>query len=289
MTIIQSFLLGIIQGIAEFLPISSSGHLEIAQFCFGLEDMPILFDLFLHLATLAAVCIFFRHKIWALLKCFGRWITRREKNITDYANNDQDILCNNEKQGHETIIAIIISTIVTAVIGLVVDKFLPHFSLKLISFGFIITSVLLILSAKKQQSPTYIKETANPETSTKGITPKQAVIIGLMQGAGTIPGISRSGSTISAALFCNIDRKTAGDYSFIISIPAILGAFILELKDLGKLSSSISILPIVVGCLTSFFVGYGALTVLMKLIRKGKLQWFSLYLIPAGILGMIFL
>ena len=110
-----------------------------------------------------------------------------------------------------------------------------------------------------------------------------------MQGVGTLPGISRSGSTIAGALFAGVDRKVAGEYSFIISIPAILGAFILEVKDLEKVSQTIGAAPIVAGCAAAFAAGYISLTLLMKIIQKGKLQWFAAYLIPAGIIGMIFL
>ena len=110
-----------------------------------------------------------------------------------------------------------------------------------------------------------------------------------MQGFGTLPGISRSGTTIAGALFGGVNRSLAGEFSFIVSIPAILGAFILELKDLGEMSSSIGAAPIIAGCIASFAVGYFSLSVLMKIIKKGKLQWFAAYLIPVGILGLIFL
>ena len=110
-----------------------------------------------------------------------------------------------------------------------------------------------------------------------------------MQGLGTLPGISRSGSTISGALFSKLDRKAAGDYSFIISIPAILGAFVLDLKDLGEVSSTIGMPQVLAGCIAAFITGFISLKLLMKIIRKGKLAWFSAYLIPAGILGLIFL
>ena len=117
----------------------------------------------------------------------------------------------------------------------------------------------------------------------------QSIVIGIMQGFGTLPGISRSGSTIAGSLFSKLDRKTAGDYSFIVSIPAILGAFLLEVKDLGEVSSSIGALPVIAGCIAAFVVGYLSLTFLMKLIRKGKLAWFAAYLIPVAILGIILL
>jgi undecaprenyl-diphosphatase len=109
-----------------------------------------------------------------------------------------------------------------------------------------------------------------------------------MQGIGTLPGISRSGSTIAGAQFCGVNRAAAGEYSFIVSIPAILGAFVLEAKDLGEVGSTIGIIPVVVGCLAAFIAGYFSLAVLMKIIKKGKLEWFACYLIPVAILGLIF-
>ncbi len=118
---------------------------------------------------------------------------------------------------------------------------------------------------------------------------KQALVIGFAQGCGTLPGISRSGSTIAGSLFCGVNRAVAGEFSFIVSIPAILGAFILELKDIGEVTTSVGVEPIIAGCAAAFASGYLALTWLMKLIKKGKLEWFAAYLIPLGILGMLFL
>ena len=282
MTILQALLLGALQGLAEFLPISSSGHLAVAQNLFGLEDLPLLFDVFLHLATLLAVCIYFWKKIWALLKCLGRWIAR--KPMPENQQSD-DVLCGTDERGRKAIIAIILSTIITGVIGIVTSKLIPDLPIKFTCAGFIVTALILIISAQIGKK----KEILPAQENSKGVSILQSLVIGLMQGVGTLPGISRSGSTIAGALFSGMDRKTAGDYSFIISIPAILGAFILEIKDLDEMTGSIGIAPIVIGCTAAFIVGYLSLALLMKLIRKGKLQWFACYLIPLGILGMIFL
>jgi len=282
MTILQALLLGALQGLAEFLPISSSGHLAVAQNLFGLEDLPLLFDVFLHLATLLAVCIYFWKKIWALLKCLGRWIAR--KPMPENQQSD-DVLCGTDERGRKAIIAIILSTVITGVIGIVTSKLIPDLPIKFTCAGFIVTALILIISAQIGKK----KENLPAQENSKGVSILQSLVIGLMQGVGTLPGISRSGSTIAGALFSGMDRKTAGDYSFIISIPAILGAFILEVKDLDEMTGSIGIAPIVIGCTAAFIVGYLSLALLMKLIRKGKLQWFACYLIPLGILGMIFL
>ena len=282
MTVLQGIFLGALQGIAEFLPISSSGHLAIAQNLFGLSETPLLFDIFLHLATLAAVCIYFRKKIWALLKCFARWISRRPL-VQNTGIEKEDSLCGTDELGRRTIIAIILSTVVTGVMGVITSKFIPEMPIKIICIGFLVTSALLIISAVvgKKSVHTVAKNT--------GVSKKQAIFIGFMQGIGTLPGISRSGSTIAGAMLCKVDRKTAGDYSFIIAIPAILGAFLLELKDLGDVSETVGALPLISGCLTSFIVGYLSLALLMRAIRNGKFQWFACYLIPAAILGLIFL
>jgi len=283
MTILQGFLLGLIQGIAEFLPISSSGHLAIAQNLFGLSEVPLLFDVFLHLATLAAVVIYFWKKIWELLKIFGRWIARKPAAET----NPENLLCGSDEAGRKTIIAIIITTLITGVLGIITSKLIPDLPIYFTCAGLIITAIILIISTLIEKAQK--KKATSEVTEPKGISILQSIIIGIMQGFGTLPGISRSGSTVAGALFCGVDRKIAGEYSFIVSIPAILGAFILELKDLGDVSESVGALPLLVGCITAFVSGYAALWLFMNIFKKGKLQWFAAYLIPAGILGLIFL
>lgn len=284
MTILQGFLLGILQGVAEFLPISSSGHLALAQSLFGLEDVPLLYDIFLHMATLLAVTIYFWPKIWALLKCFARWITKKQKSDNQVEISENDLLCPTDKIGQKTIIAIILTTAITGTFGIFTSKLIPDLSVKFVCGGFLVTSALLIFSSTMEK-----RQSAKGPKEFTGISIKQSIIIGIMQGFGTLPGISRSGSTIAGALFGGVNRSLAGEFSFIVSIPAILGAFILELKDLGEMSSSIGAAPIIAGCIASFAVGYFSLSVLMKIIKKGKLQWFAAYLIPVGILGLIFL
>lgn len=276
MTIFQGIILGLLQGVAEFLPISSSGHLAVVQRLFDLQDIPLLFDVFLHLATLLAVIIFFWKKIWYLLCVFCRWITRRSKQ--------------EDSSAHSTIIAFLIGTGVTGVFGILLSDFISDISIKIICCGFIITAFLLLLSAWIEKKYFANKTSPSSEQDSENIyvKPIQGLFIGLAQGFGVFPGISRSGSTIAGALLCGVNRKTAGEFSFLLSIPAILGAFLLEVKDIGQIGSSVGIAPIVAGCVAAFISGFVALFFLMKIICKGKLEWFSLYLIPLGILGVIF-
>ena len=284
MTTFQGILLGLIQGVAEFLPISSSGHLQLAQYLFNLGEVPLLFDVFLHVATLLAVVLYFRRIIWRLLCVCCRWILRRSlpRNRTALA----------EKHDRKLILMILLTTLVTGVIGLITSKVIPDFSIRAICVCFLVTAGLLIASAvtDKLICLHYAASSGvRGDRAFTGVRWWQALIIGFAQGAGTLPGISRSGATIAGALFSGVDRVTAGEYLFIVSIPAIVGAFLLELKDLGAVAGSIGASPVIAGCAAAFASGYVALTVLMRLIRKGRLEWFALYLIPVGVLGLVLL
>jgi len=271
-------LLGLLQGVAEFLPISSSGHLALAQELFDLDDVPLLFDIMLHLATLGAVLLFFRRKIWSLLKVAGRWLARHS--------------LPEDKADMRTIVALLLGTAVTGVFGIVLSDLVDDYSEKLICVGFFITAGLLIFSdAVEERRRKKLLESGSDGlvTTRTGVRPLQGLGIGLAQGIGVLPGISRSGSTIAGALLCGVDREQAGEFSFLLSIPAILGAFVLELDDLDTIGDSVGVAPVVAGCVAAFVAGIFALSVLMKIVRKGKLEWFALYLIPAGILGLVFL
>lgn len=276
MSVIEGVLLGLLQGVAEFLPISSSGHLAIVQELFDLDDVPLLFDVLLHLATLAAVVLFFRQRIWALLKVAGRWLAR--KSLSE------------DEGGLKTILALLLGTAVTAVFGLVLSDVVEDFDEKLICVGFLVTAGLLIFSdaveERRRKRPDF-----NPGTHGENqcVTPLQGLGIGLAQGFGVLPGLSRSGSTIAGALLCGVNRETAGEFSFLLSIPAILGAFVLQLDDLDEMGAAVGLAPALAGGVAAFVAGIFSLAVLMRIVRRGKLEWFALYLIPAGILGLVFL
>ena len=292
MSVFQSLILGLVQGIAEFLPISSSGHLEVVKKIMGLEEVPLLFDVFLHIATLLAVVLFFRKKIWELLKAFGRLISRRKYKEEGLSEAECEA---KEKNYRSYILAVVIATVVTGVLGLVTSKVIPQLPIVFVFMGFIVTAILLILSRvveriREKKSAAANEGAADEKAAAVPAEQKapnwwQSIIIGAAQGFGTLPGISRSGSTIAGSLFCGVNRAQAGEFSFICSIPAILGAFILELKDLGEVAASIDIVALVVGFAVAFVSGYFALTLLMRLIKKGRLEYFAGYLIPLGLIG----
>ncbi|QTQ17088.1 undecaprenyl-diphosphate phosphatase [Treponema parvum] len=358
MTVFKAIILGLVQGITEFLPVSSSGHLFILRRLFSANEIPILFDIMLHIATLAAVVVFFRKKIWRLLCVFAKILffyparrLRRGSNLdsggvqTENADGAQaegagntktergggarsdglsgsradpsDVLTGTDELSKKTIIAVILTTVLTGAIGIFTKEYVADLSPKFICIGFIVTALLLILSSSAEKrnqaalgkgsedndraacgdmhgealsgggAPEDCGAKQNHGKIPQGISWRQALLIGLMQGIGTLPGISRSGSTISGALFSGVGREAAAEFSFIVSIPAILGAFIIEIKDIGKLSSSVGLLPAAAGFVTALVTGYFCLAFLMKIVKKGRLEWFSLYLIPLGIAGLL--
>jgi len=260
MTIVQAIFLGAIQGIAEFLPISSSGHLAVAEYFLGYTGVPIIFDILLHIATLGAVCIVFYKRIGQLVMTIGRFIIRKST-----AEDTEDM---------KLIAALLISTVVTGLIGIAIKDIVQAKNVLFIAGCFIITGIALLISGK-----------VRPKKTTTVPSVVSALIIGAAQGIGVLPGISRSGSTIAAALLTGLDREKAGEYSFLLSIPAILAAFIFELKSADIINESIGFTALTAGMLTAFIVGFFALTFLLKLIKEGKLGMFAYYLIPAG--GML--
>lgn len=261
MTVLQGFLLGLLQGVTEFLPVSSSGHLAVVQYLFSLGEVPLLYDVMLHLASLVAVVLFFRRQIIELVMVLLRWAGKKAQP--------------EDEPKQKMIVAIILATVVTGALGVVFSKIIPEMPLQVVCFGFIITGLLLILS-------TLLKVRQGEEGKVSVV---QGLFCGFAQGLGVLPGISRSGITISACLAAGVNRKTAGEFSFLISIPAILGAFVLELKDFGELNQSVSAGAIAAGCVAAFAAGYAALFLLNRLIKNGKLAWFAAYLIPLGVCG----
>lgn len=268
MTLLEGAALGLLQGFAEFLPVSSSGHLAVAKRLFGLGDLPILFDVILHVATLAAVVIVFRKRIGGLFAALWRWLTRKTR------VEDRDDL--------RFIVAVLVGTVLTGAIGLGIDKLHPAENLKLVSAGFIATAAILVVSERLA---------ARVATKGAGRAPglREGLIVGIAQGIGVLPGVSRSGITISASLGAGIDRGKAGEFSFILSIPAVLGAFLLELKDAGALLEGANIPPVALGFIVAFASGLVAIKLLMGLIKRARLSWFAAYLVPLGIIGLLFL
>lgn len=260
MSFLQSFCLGVLQGIAEFLPISSSGHLAVAKEFLRLTDVPMLYDVILHLATLLAILIVYRKRIWQLLCVFGRFIILKSTK--------------DDKTDLSFILAIILATFFTGVIGFFLKDFAENLSVKIISLLFVFTGIILLLCDK----------VAEHKDGDNKIKLKSAVIVGIVQGIAVLPGISRSGSTVSAGLFSGIKRSAVAEFSFILSIPAIVGAMILELADYEAGALNVGTAELMLGFFVAFITGLISLKVLTAVLKNAKLKIFSFYLIPAGLI-----
>jgi undecaprenyl-diphosphatase len=271
--IYQALLFGLLQGITEFLPVSSSGHLMLAERLLG-QPPPLFFDVCLHMATLCATILFFRRQVADLLGAAKRLSRRIIRADTSGTLLPED----------RTLLALIAGTGVTALAALTFKKILPDRLPSVWVFaGFILTAALLIAGGRTAR-----RAPATGGTKSPAVTIRQGLIIGLVQGIGVLPGISRSGSTISAAIFTGLDRQRAGEFSFMLSLPAIAGAFVLELRDAGALQVTLGPGALAAGMLAAFVSGLVSLRLLMGLIRRGRLEWFALYLLPLGIAGLLF-
>ena len=274
MSIAAALLLGLVQGISEFLPISSSGHLAVLSAFLDVEDTPILFDIFLHIATLFAVLIVFRKKIASLLASLFKFIKGMAKKGEGGEGKWGERFSSLDEATQadmRLILALIVATAGTGALGLLIKDAAEALPPAVVSLLFVATGVLLILSGRVKQ-----------EGATEAVSARQALIVGLAQGFGALPGLSRSGATISAALFAGVRRSAAGEFSFLLSIPAILAAFVLELKDAGALAGTVPAAALAAGMAMAFVSGLISMKLLLRLINGGKLGWFACYLIPAG-------
>ena len=265
----REFLLGLIQGLTEFLPISSSGHLTIGQHLLpgaaNLEE-DVLLNILLHFATLFVVLIYYRREIFDIVQRLVPW----NKNVQP-ASADAT-----EQYRRRLPMLIIVGSIPTGLIGVF---------LKLNDSVEILFSSLTLVGAALLATGTllYVANTQRMTGQKVGISYVDALIIGAIQGIAVVPGISRSGSTISAGLLRGIERKTAAEFSFLLSIPAILGAVAMEGKDILHISQSPQVFPYALGMLTAFVSGYVAIIALIRVVIKRQLHWFAWYCWIVGI------
>ena len=266
MTSIQSLFLGVLQGVAEFLPISSSGHLVLLRQLMKLGEVPLLYDVLLHVSTLIVVVIVFRSRISSIFSSI--W-----KGVKSAAGPE-------DRENLRLTLYILIATLVTGVLGFGLSRFEALFSNKprLVCLLFLFTALFLLSTLLRRGQRDYFQ-----------IGFLGAVIIGLAQGVGVLPGISRAGITISVALLLGLDRQRAGEFSFLIAIPAILGAALLQLRDAGTLLETVDPVTLLVGFAAALVIGLISLKVLLRVVRKGQLAVFSIYLIPLAVGGLILL
>lgn len=262
---IKVLTLGVVQGLTEFLPVSSSGHLVIFQHLFGMREPELLLDICLHVGTLFAVVVVFFPEIRNILGTVIRFpvLLREAGGLRVLYEQNEEV----------RITAFIIAgSVPTAFLGVLFSKYadLIFGSLRIVGSVLILTGTFL-----------WLTRFTSPRRSLKAMTVWDALIVGLVQGLAIIPGISRSGATIATALFLGIDRKVAGRYSFLLAIPAILGALVLGL-DTSVVNTSVAPAMIAMGTLTAGIVGYLALVVLLRIVDRGRLYYFAPYCVVVG-------
>lgn len=271
MTIFHVVLLAVIQGLTEFLPISSSGHLVLFQSLLGFNQPELLLDISLHIGTLLAICLVFFKDIRSVITSIIKFpaLLHSAGGFRNLFSENTDI---------RMLILIIAGSFPTAIIGLLFHKIAGQ-----IFSSVPIVGVMLLLTGTFLWASRFTKKRGH---KIKQVNIKDVLIIGLVQGLAVLPGISRSGSTIVAGLFAGVERETAARFSFLLSIPAILGALILELTENG-LHTSVSFETILLGILISAIVGFAALKILMSIVKHGKLYFFAPYCWALGLLTLI--
>ncbi|SFI35540.1 undecaprenyl-diphosphatase [Tindallia magadiensis] len=264
MTLVQAIVLGIVQGITEFLPVSSSGHLALTQFFLGVpEDRVFFLTVMLHIGTLFSVLVVYWTDLINILIAFFQM-------CADVVKGKGLGL---EKEYHRLAFLIIVGTIPTGIMGLLLRDIFSNIytSQRVIGIALIITGTLLWTSERSQKFMNNKKEL--PE-----MTWKNAVAVGIFQGFAITPGMSRSGATISGALFQGINKHTATRYSFLLSFPIIALATMLEVIEAIEVGTGdIGLSMLMVGIITSFLAGVFAIRTLIRMIAQGKLYYFSFY------------
>lgn len=266
----EGLILGLIQGLTEFLPVSSSGHLALGQAILGVEaEDNLLFDIVVHAATVMATIVVFRQQIWDLLKGFFKF---RYNDETDY------------------LLKIAVSMIPIFIVGVFFEDQIEVLfgSLIVVGICLMVTSVLLYVSdavAKKRAEAGH-----EGEQTRNGISYLSAFIIGLGQAVAVLPGLSRSGTTISTGLLCGVKREKVAQFSFLMVLIPILGeAFLKFVKIVLRPEDpevvdalSVGVLPLVLGFVAAFVSGLFACKVMIALVKKAQLKWFALYCALVG-------
>ena len=261
MTIWIAMLLGLVQGLTEFLPVSSSGHLLLLQQMFGITEGAMFFSVMLHLSTLAAVLIVYWELVWNLIR----------------------------RPFNKTVGLLILAVLPTVIVALLFKKVEPFKTFyenaeqgQYLGYCFLLTSVFLLLSDR-------IRLPKARQRKLKDMRVTDALIIGGMQGVGVLPGVSRSGSTISGALFAGLTRKAAADFSFLLSIPSILGGAVLEIPDAIEqgLPADLHWTCVLAGMLVAGVTGYFAILLALSAIKKKKLWGFAIYTAILGVFVLL--
>ena len=280
----EAIFLGLIQGLTEFLPVSSSGHLEIGKVLLGVETTDdLLFTTMVHAATVLSTIIVFRSQIWDLLKGFFCGI--KDWKIGRNDAGKKVLVCNDQT---DYLLKICLSMIPVMVVGLFFkDRVEALFgSIHVVGVALIVTALLLFFSDYASRPG---KKSIFPVNDYRnGVSYWQAFAIGLGQAFAVVPGLSRSGTTISTGLICGVKREAMAQFSFLMVLVPILGETFLEVVGGEFGASSVGALPLILGFVSAFLSGLFACKVMIALVKKAKLSWFALYCLIAAVCIFIF-
>ena len=280
----ESVILGLVQGLTEFLPVSSSGHLEIGKVLLGVETTDdLLFTTMVHAATVLSTIVVFRNQIWDLLTGFFTGL--KDWRIVKNEAGRKVLSCNDQT---DYLLKMVLSMVPVMVVGLFFkDQVESLFgSIHVVGGALVVTALLLFFSdyasrpGRKSIFPT--NEYRN------GISYWQAFAVGLGQAFAVVPGLSRSGTTISTGLICGVKREVMAQFSFLMVLVPILGETFLEIVGGEFGASSVGALALVLGFISAFVSGLFACKVMIALVRKAKLSWFALYCLVAAVCIFIF-
>lgn len=285
MDILKSLFLGLVQGATEFLPVSSSGHLAVFRHIFHMNlDSGVFFDVMLHFGTLISLIIVFRQDILSMIREFFGIIQTAFANLLvfiKHRNGDTRYtyfkVVNSSYR--KLVLMVLISTVPTGILGALgsslVDKASGH--LWLVGIFLLITSLLLFIADRYPKGMTRVKNA----------TYSSAFILGIAQGIATMPGLSRSGTTIATGILLGYNKKLAVKYSFIMSIPAVIGAIVFEIKDIKTEAFGSAAMPgYLLGTVAAAITGYFCLKFMLKFIRSRKYIGFSIYCLLMGMLSI---
>ena len=269
MDIFQAIIIGLVQGLTEFLPVSSSAHLIFAQQALGVGDVGLAFDVLMHVGTLVAVIVYFFNDIVNMIKGFLL-------SLVDLKNGN--FMGEIKKDPYKKLAWLtILATIPVGVVGVLFNDMIESMfqGLTIPAFLLLVTGCLLYASQRMNSG----------RIDVRNVTIKEALIMGCGQALAILPGLSRSGTTIAAGLFAGLDKEFAAKFSFILSIPAILGAAVFQLKDLS--GGNIEIGACIAGFVVAVISGYLAISVLLKIVREKSLDIFAYYCWIVGLIVLI--
>ncbi len=265
MTWWEALLLGLVQGLTEFLPVSSSGHLVLGQYLLGLEADDVTFEVFVHFGTVLSIVTVYWSRILELARHTWTGISEPSRMTLHYRGNED----------FRFVVFILITMIPTGLIYILFEEQLesafgdPRQTLMML----LVTGLLLLLT----------KIRSNPEGP---LTPLKSILIGIAQGAALIPGISRSGATICTALYQNVTPEKAANFSFLMSLPVIVGATAIKTVELFEVGIGAQLVPILLAMAIAYASGIVAIKIVLDFVRRGNLQYFAYYCFAVGILGL---